>query len=80
MNRAEEVQDFRLAEAYHQGRTAGRLGLAFSLNPFKEGSEEAKQWIKGRESAIVENLNRYADKAIIVTALLCIPFAWLIGV
>ena len=36
-----------LTSPYEQGRRAGRLRLAFSLNPFGAGSRDAAEWERG---------------------------------
>jgi ribosome modulation factor len=55
---AEAVRDDILARAYHEGRKAGQLHLSPSLNPFERDTLEHEQWLKGRDSALIDSLNR----------------------
>jgi ribosome modulation factor len=74
-----ELKDWRLAEAFHQGRYAGQRQQSVEMNPFRDGTEEFKQWLAGRMSALGESMAKYADKAVLATCLLAPVFVKLMG-
>lgn len=53
------AEDALLAAAHAQGRKCGLMGSAFALNPFPHGTDQHEEWIKGWNSAQVEQLQRY---------------------
>lgn len=63
-----EFQDFRLAQAFHEGRR--QFQSSVEMNPYTTEAER-EQWLQGRMSALGESLSRHADKAIVAVALLC---------